>query len=56
MNADEQLRRFLQELKDHGVVEQNDGEDVEGLSYRIPHGANTLRDILNFIHTTSKND
>jgi hypothetical protein len=56
VHADEQLRRFLQELKDHGVVEQNNGEDVEGLSYRIPHGAKTLKDILDFIHTTSKND
>lgn len=51
--ADEQLRRFLQELKDHGVVEQSSGDDAEVLSYRIPHAAQTLKDILEFSHNTS---
>jgi hypothetical protein len=53
VHADEQLRRFLQELKDHGVVEQSSGDDAEVLSYRIPHAAQTLKDILDFSHNTS---
>jgi hypothetical protein len=53
VHADDQLRRFLQELKDHGVVEQSSGDDAEELlSYRIPHAAQTLKDILDFSHTT----
>jgi len=50
VHGDEQLRRFLQELKDHGLVEQNSGDSTEVLSYRIPHGVKTLKDILEFSH------
>ena len=53
VRADEQLRRFLQELNDHGVVEQSCGDDAEVLSYRIPHSAQTLKEILEFNHNTS---
>lgn len=56
VHADEQLRRFLQELKDHGVVEQSSGDDAQVLSYRIPHGTQTLRDILHFSHTPTNNE
>lgn len=50
VQRDEQLRRFLQELKDHGVVEENNGDDGKAKSYRIPHAARTLKDILEFSH------
>jgi origin recognition complex subunit 2 len=52
VHGDEQLRRFLQELKDHGVVEQNSGDDADVLSYRIPHALQTLKDILEFSHSS----
>jgi len=52
VHADDQLRRFLQELTDHGVVEQSNSEEAEVMSYRIPHAVQTLKDILEFSHNS----
>ena len=51
VHGEEQLSRFLQELKDHGVVEESHGADADVRSYRIPYAAETLKDILEFSHS-----
>ena len=47
VSQDSQLRSFLVELTDHGVVEQSD-EDESMFSYKIPYPARVLKQILDF--------
>lgn len=48
VSTDNALRNFLKELSDHGIVEQSSSVDTSALSFRIPHGVATLRQILDY--------
>jgi hypothetical protein len=46
VSTDNQLRYFLKELSDHGIVESH----TQKPAYRIPYSKDKLKQILNFKH------